>query len=83
MGKNVIFLLNIDNENRIIVERKKEGEKLHNDSCVFFEHKKKKFLLTDASFVDEFGYSMYHRIFNIKKFQSISHFIKLYEKELN
>ena len=83
MEKNVIFLLNIDNENRIIVERKKEGEKLHNDSCVFFEHKKKKFLLTDASFVDEFGYSMYHRIFNIKKFQSISHFIKLYEKELN
>lgn len=43
MGKNVIFLLNIDNENRIIVERKKEGEKLHNDSCVFSNIKKRNF----------------------------------------
>lgn len=43
MEKNVIFLLNIDNENRIIVERKKECEKLHNDSCVSFEHKKRNF----------------------------------------
>lgn len=56
---------------------------MHNDSYVFFEHKKKKYLLTDASFVDEFGYSMYHRIFNVQKFQSISDFIQLYEEDLN
>lgn len=50
MEKNVIFLLNIDNENRIIVERKKEGEKLHNDSCVFFEHKKKEIFINRCFF---------------------------------
>lgn len=80
---NIIFLLDLDIDNRIIAERKKDYKKIHNDSYVFFEHKQKKYLLTDTSFLDEFGYSMYHRIFNIKKFQSISHFIKLYEKELN
>lgn len=83
MGNNIIFLLNIDSDNRIVAERKKDFEKLHNDSYVFFEHKEKKYLLTDASFVDEFGYSMYHRIFNVQKFQSILDFIKLYEKKLN
>lgn len=78
----MIFSLNIDNENKINVKRKRNFNKIHNDSCLFFENNKNKFLLSDASFVDEIGYSMYYRIFNVYEFKSIEDYIKLYEEVL-
>ncbi len=82
MEKDLLFLLSIDDENKLIAKKKKNYDEIHNDSCIFFENHKKKYLLTDASFVDEWGYSMFHRIFNIKEFQSISDYISLHEKIL-
>ena len=82
MKIKLLFELDIDSKFKITVHKKNNYYRLHNDSFVYLEHLDNKYLLTDSSFTDEFGYSMYYRFFNIKEFSSIEEYVQLYEKEL-
>ena len=65
MNDKILIELNIDANNKIVIIKK------HNSSYILFSALVNNYLLADNSFIDECGYSIYYRIFNIRSFYSI------------
>lgn len=71
MNDKILIELNIDANNKIVIIKKHNSSEIHNDSCILFYALVNNYLLADNSFIDECGYSIYYRIFNIRSFYSI------------
>ena len=67
----ILIELNIDANNKIVIIKKHNFSEIHNDSYILFYALVNNYLLADNSFIDECGYSIYYRIFNIRSFYSI------------
>ena len=70
MNDKILIELNIDANNKIVIIKKHNSSEIH-DSYILFYALVNNYLLADNSFIDECGYSIYYRIFNIRSFYSI------------
>ena len=78
MQSKILFEFDINDEFKLKAIKKWNYNWIHNDSLVFLNSPDKCLELSDSSFTDEFGYSMYHRFFNIKEFDSLENYVNSY-----
>lgn len=78
MQRKILFEFNINNDFKLKAIKKWNYDKIHNDSLVFLNSLDKSLELSDSSFTDEFGYSMYQRFFNIKEFDTLEDYVNSY-----